>query len=74
MAAHALDADEQPVYFAGWEPLAVALGYPEPKPDSAAQRKVTRALKRLVDAGLIDADPSKPRHFKRRYRLNLPGP
>lgn len=72
MASVAHDQDEQPVYFAGWAPLALALGYSDPQPSSDAQRAVTRALRCLTDAGLITADPDKPRHHKRRYRLHLP--
>lgn len=72
MASVAHDQDDQPVYFAGWEPLALALGYADPQPNSDAQRAVTRALRCLTDAGLIDADPDKPRHHKRRYQLRLP--
>ena len=71
MAVNARDDDEQPVYYAGWKPLAACLGYEEHAPDSAAQRAVTRAIRQLRAAGLVSPDPSKPRHYKRDYRLHL---
>jgi hypothetical protein len=71
MANLAHDGDKQPTYFAGWKPLALALGYRDPEPSSPAQRAVTRALSCLVAAGIVSADPTTPRHHKRRYRLHL---
>lgn len=39
------------LYFAGWEPLALALGYPEL--NAAAKEKVRRAVKGIREKGLV---------------------
>lgn len=72
MASFAHDSDRQPVYFAGWNPLALALGYPHAEPNSAGQKAVSRAVRCLTIAELVSTDPAIPRHHKRRYRLHLP--
>lgn len=75
MALHALDtpnAKGQPprLYFAGWEPLADALGY-----DSltrAAEEKVRRAIKELRNKGLIEPTAGHAQTGTRQsYRLHL---
>lgn len=53
MAFHALDRDPAPWYGQGWEPIAEGLGITS-RTDNAAQVAVSRALGRLVDAGLIE--------------------
>jgi|GEM_PF-3519729 len=63
MANTSLDKDKPPRYFAGWELLALALGYDvPPKTDSSEaarkvregiRRNVRRATRELEDAGLI---------------------
>lgn len=68
MAHTALDADDWPVYFAGWDTLALALGYE--KYDHAAEIAVGRAIRQLTDAGLIKPDGNAP-GGNRRYRITL---
>lgn len=69
MARQAMDADENPAYFAGWEPLARALGYPQPEGNEAARRAVGRAVDDLRRAGHIRQDRSRSRSWKRRWQL-----
>ncbi|MEP9384533.1 hypothetical protein [Nocardioides sp. KR10-350] len=59
MAVTAHDGDEEPRYHAGWIPLALFLGYPlgSAKERDTAKRAVKRALRELVEAGLV-----KPLH------------
>lgn len=73
IATTAVDTDKRPSYFAGWEPLALALGYGQPLGETA-RRAVTRAVTELTDAGFVRAEPTRPRTWKRRYWLTLPGP
>ena len=73
MCLQAKDTDPEPVYFAGWQPLAMALGYPDISSGGAGERAVSRAINELTKAALVSADPRKPRSHKRRYRLTLPG-
>lgn len=51
MALLAMDKDRPPIYFAGWAPLAMPLGYPAY--DGNAERAVARAIRELVDAGFV---------------------
>jgi len=53
MALHAIDTHETPWYGLGWRPIAEGLGVTD-RTDNAAQAAVSRALSRLVDAGLIE--------------------
>lgn len=68
MAQTALDDDDPPVYFGGWDTLALALGYDHYT--HTADVTVGRAVARLVDAGLIKPDGYAPAG-NRRYRLHL---
>lgn len=82
MALVSLDDDVPPVYFAGREALALALGRAVPPEDDdpavvrerrAAFRAVDRALKDLIDAGAIElVKPGAPGR-NARYALNLTG-
>ncbi|GAA1786221.1 hypothetical protein GCM10009735_16820 [Actinomadura chokoriensis] len=84
MALVSLDDDLPPVYFAGREALAMALGRTIPPEDDdpavirerrAAFRVVDRALKDLTDAGAIElVRASAPGGRNARYALNLTGP
>jgi len=67
MAQTAIDDDDWPVYFAGWDTLALALGL-EDNTGPRAERKVGRAIAELVEAGLIKPDGYAP-GGNRRYRL-----
>lgn len=73
MALTAHDKDREPSYFAGSEFLAMGLGFADPASE-AAQKAVGRAVKELREAGLIVQDAERPRSWKRRYYLHLPGP
>jgi len=82
MAATALDRDRPDgtpgrLYFGGWKPLAVSLGYPPTMDDGplepAAHKAVMRAMRELREAGLVGrADPHTQRGFNARvYVLRL---
>ena len=61
MALSAKDNDSNPAYWAGWEPLALTLGYDLPdrndpeaeKRRRSIRRNVSRAVKEITTAGLI---------------------
>jgi hypothetical protein len=75
MAHHAHDNDRRPSYFAGWARLANMLGYEAIEgPDSPGHQAVKRAVRELANAGLITGERDRPRSWKRRYWLSLPGP
>src|SRR4051812_38241073 len=57
MCLQAKDTDEEPVYFGGWQALALSLGYPDPQPGTAAERAVSRAIAELVRACFVSANP-----------------
>jgi hypothetical protein len=69
------------LYFAGWEPLALVLGreIPRPEPDTEeasrarrlASETVRRAIRDLVDAGLVEPLAVAYRGNRQTYRLNL---
>jgi hypothetical protein len=65
------------LYFAGWKPLAVVLGYPRAMDDGPlerpAERAVARAIRELRQAGLIGlAEPYTQRRFNARvYVIRL---
>jgi hypothetical protein len=69
MSMTALDRDrkDQPgrVYFAGWEVLAMTLGYDDPK-GAAAEQAVARAIRELSSKGLVKRVDIKPRGRRRR--------
>jgi hypothetical protein len=73
MASYAVDADPEPWYMGGWEPLAAAL-----KLNGKAatnQRRVAEYLAELHRAGFITRIQSGTRGGGRaRYRLWLPDP
>jgi hypothetical protein len=82
MCATAMDRDRPDgtpgrLYFAGWKPLAITLGYPAPMDDGplepAAHQAVARAVRELREAGLIGyADPWTQRGFNARvYVIRL---
>lgn len=55
MAWHATDKHDDPWYGLGWRPIAEGLGIAgNGRTDHAAEAAVSRALGRLVDAGLIE--------------------
>lgn len=65
------------LYFGGWVPLAMMLGFPappegEPLPDTAKQA-VRRAIRDLIDNGLIAVadDAEQAPHRYRAYRITL---
>lgn len=70
MAAHAMDSDQRPSYFGGWEALSIPLGYDEP--DEAARRAVGRAVRELRQAGYITQNHQVSRTWKRRWWLQIP--
>jgi hypothetical protein len=70
MARHAMDRDEQPAYFGGWQALAIPLGYTDH--DETARRAVGRAIEELRRAGYIRQDRKTSRSWKRRWYLELP--
>jgi hypothetical protein len=60
MALTAHDNHREPMYWAGWEPLAAALdrqrpdlGWASPARERAAQQAVARAVETLLNAGYI---------------------
>jgi len=69
MAWTAKDSDQWPAYFAGWDTLALALGYEEPE-SMAAQKAIARALAQLTEAGCITPD-GFAKGGNRRYRLTF---
>lgn len=69
MAHTALDTDHAPAYFGGWPTLAVALGYDDPT-SHAAELAVGRAVRQLVEVGLIKPDGDTP-GGNRRYLITL---
>lgn len=70
MALHAMDSDETPAYFGGWEALSIPLGYSEP--NETARRAVQRAVTELRDCGLITQNTQLNRTWKRRWMLSIP--
>lgn len=80
MSWQALDRDQgdRParLYFGGWEPLALAMGFEVPKDDAVRldtiKRNVKRAVRELVDAELIEAVGGRPGFGTRQtYRILL---
>jgi hypothetical protein len=60
MCLVALDSDDPPVYWAGW-PMLGTHGLGRQTYDTAAVRAVTRAIRELLDTGLIKAErPAGP--------------
>jgi hypothetical protein len=73
MASYALDADPEPWYMGGWEPLAAALKLNGKQETNKS--KVARYLAELHGASLITRIQSGVRGQGRaRYRLWLPDP
>lgn len=79
MTLSAKDTDPQPVYWAGWEPLAVALGYDIPTGDdeeSQARRRVLqefvrRAVAPLTLAGILTVAKRAAPVRNTRYDIHL---
>jgi hypothetical protein len=77
MAATALDQPNskgQParLYYAGWEPLALALGFDPQENPRKAKEAVRRAIKELREAGLVCVVGGHARTGNRQsYRLDL---
>lgn len=69
MALTAHDTDHTPTYFAGWQPLAKAMGFSPD--DTSGRRAVERAITRLRHLGYVRQSPEAPRSHKRRWQLNL---
>lgn len=69
MCLHAMDSDAPPVYFAGWDLLALALDRPDYT--EADHRAIARHVSVLVARGLIEPDGWDPRTHQRRYRILL---
>lgn len=67
---HDTDAADAGYYFAGWEPIAVWLGYPTYNP--AAKRKVARALAGLRSHGYIKPVNGTAPRQRAAYLLTLP--
>ncbi|ALV44701.1 hypothetical protein MB46_03420 [Arthrobacter alpinus] len=71
MANTALDKDDPPVYFAGWEAIASALGQdPDSSPD-AAKRAAMRSLKALRLAGAVVSSGQARMNVRSEYALAL---
>lgn len=81
MAHSAKDDDPRPTYWAGWRPLAVALGRDMPADDDHsqeadrlrrnAQRATERAIASLIDAGAISRVAAGRRGAQAEYALNI---
>lgn len=69
MCITARDADRPPVYFGGWDYLALAMG--RDVFDGAAVQAVKRTLAPLVTRGLIEPDGWDFATHQRRYLLRL---
>lgn len=63
---------EAGVYYGGWPLLARVLGFKTY--NAAAERAVARAVRELVDAGLITREAKPGPHNRQVYRLTLPSP
>lgn len=71
MANTALDGDNPPRYFGGWEAIASALGLNvEGNPDSA-ERNTKKALSNLVKLGAITSSGTARAGVRAEYALNL---
>lgn len=60
------------LYYGGWPLLARCLGFKVYNP--AAERAVARAIRQLVDAGLVVPEGKPGTHNRQVYRLTLPSP
>lgn len=74
MALTAKDSDEEPVFYAGRESLAVALGRLAASKDKAAQVAVERAIRSLKRHGAITQIQEAKYRQSAAYRINLHGP
>lgn len=74
MAVSALDCDPQPSYWAGWQPLAVALCLKGKEDTNRTQ--VRRYMRELHDAGAITLTNRGNIHGPSKYRLwlDMPAP
>ena len=73
MASYAVDADPEPWYMGGWEPLAAVLQL-QGKPEGN-RSNVKRYIRELHRAGCITYDKNGGHTFGRaKYRLWLPDP
>jgi hypothetical protein len=71
MAVTSKDTDNPPVYYAGWDVLAMAMGYLARSNGPTARRRVARALADLESRGLVKRT-SEWRYGHRVYVLTLP--
>jgi hypothetical protein len=71
MSVTSKDTDTPPVYFAGWDHLAMSLGYLTDPAAPSARRAVGRALVDLESRGLVKRT-TEWRYGHRVYVLTLP--
>lgn len=71
MANVSLDTDTPPVYYAGWKPLAGALGLDAEERSVSTKRAVMRVLGTLADTGAITSSGSAHAGVRAEYALNL---
>jgi len=73
MANVSLDADQPPLYFGGWEALAVAMGLSPDRddPNESARKQIVKALKVLTDAGVVVSTGAARRGVRAEYALAL---
>ena len=69
MASHTVDSDAEPAYFGGHQRLADALGLVgDPK---TRQKRVSDAIRPLVELGAVTVERQSSDGRRPRYRLNL---